>query len=200
MDDVWGIILAAGASTRMKTQKMLLPFGNETVIETVVRKVTNALKQNIIVVVGANREKISEKIKSYPVQIAVNENYMQGMLSSVIAGINTLPENAKAVLLFLGDQPQIPEIVMDEVINSWKTSGESIIIPIFNGRRGHPVLIAAKYKTDILRLNPDKGLRELMGKYKNDIFEMECQYSEIIRDIDTPEEYRNEINLLNRKK
>jgi molybdenum cofactor cytidylyltransferase len=196
MDNIYGIILAAGASTRMKTQKMLLSFGNETVIETVLRKVRGVLQQNVVVVIGANNEEIIEKVEFFPTHVTVNKNYLQGMLSSVIAGFNVLPVNAEAILVFLGDQPQIPQKVIYEVINSWKKTGKGIIIPIFKGHRGHPVLIESKFKTDILKLNPDKGLRELMEKHKRDIFEMECPYPEILRDMDTPEEYANELKSL----
>lgn len=196
MDDVCGIILAAGASTRMKTQKMLLPFGKQTVIDTVVRKVTDSLKSNVVVVLGSDRERIREKIEKYQVKIAVNENYIQGMLSSVIIGLNSIPDSARAILIFLGDQPQIPEKAIIEVINSWKISGNGIVIPVFNGRRGHPVLIESKYKKDIENLNPEKGLRDLMDKNKNHIFEMICEYPEILRDMDTPEEYVNELKIL----
>jgi len=116
------------------------------------------------------------------------------MLSSVICGFRALPNGAKAALIFLGDQPQIPSRVTDLVITAWIQSKKGIIMPTFNGRRGHPALIETRYKTEIERLDPEKGLRTLSEKFKEDVFEVECSIPEILRDIDTPEEYEYEIS------
>jgi CTP:molybdopterin cytidylyltransferase MocA len=67
-------------------------------------------------------------------------------------------------------------------------------MPMFYGRRGHPVLIETRYKTEIERLDPEKGLRALAEKFKDDVYEVDCNIPEILRDIDTPEEYQFEIN------
>ena len=194
MKEIWAIILAAGASTRMKQQKLLLPFNGKTIIETVVENVARSVSSNILVVLGSHREQIQEQLVNSAVKIGVNENYMDGMLSSAICGFRALPCEAKAALIFLADQPQIPAQVTDLVIKAWIESGKGIVIPTFNGRRGHPVLIETRYKADIERLDPEKGLRILSEKFKNDVFEVECSMPEILRDIDTPEDYENEIN------
>ena len=194
MKKIWAIILAAGASTRMKHQKLLLPFKGKTIIETVVENVARSVSSNILVVLGSHREQIQEQLVNSAVKIGVNENYMDGMLSSAICGFRALPDEAKAALIFLADQPQIPAQVTDLVIKAWIESGKGIVIPTFNGRRGHPVLIETRYKADIERLDPEKGLRVLSEKFKNDVFEVECSMPEILRDIDTPEDYENEIN------
>ena len=194
MNKIWAIILAAGASTRMNRQKLLLPFNGKTIIETVVENVARSVSSNILVVLGSHREQIRKQIVNYNVKFCVNENYLDGMLSSVICGFRTLPEEAKAALIFLADQPQIPSPVTDLVIETWQKSGKGIVIPTFNGRRGHPVLIETRYKTEIEKLDPEKGLRVLAEKFKNDVYEVECNIPEILRDIDTPEEYQNAIN------
>lgn len=194
MDNVWAIVLAAGASTRMKKQKLLLPFNGKTIIETVILRIMEVLGKNIIVVLGSHRSEISKQINNLPVKTCINENYMDGMLSSVICGFRALPEQAEAAMVFLGDQPQIPVEVSRVVLETWQHSGKGIIIPVTNGRRGHPVLIETKYKTEIESLEPEKGLRQLMVNFKNDVLEAGCNIPEILRDIDTPEDYINEIN------
>jgi molybdenum cofactor cytidylyltransferase len=195
MKEIWAIILAAGASTRMKQQKLLLPFNGKTIIETVVENVARSVSSNILVVLGSHREQIQEQLVNSAVKIGVNENYLDGMLSSAICGFRALPGEAKAALIFLADQPQIPAQVTDLVIKAWIESGKGIVIPTFNGRRGHPVLIETRYKADIERLDPEKGLRVLSEKFKNDVFEVECSIPEILRDIDTPEEYQFETSI-----
>jgi molybdenum cofactor cytidylyltransferase len=189
MNEVWAIILAAGASTRMKRQKLLLPYNGKTIIETVVENAARSVNTNILVVLGSHREQIQEQIVNYQVNFCVNENYMDGMLSSAICGFRALPASAKAALIFLGDQPQIPSEVAGLVIETWLQSKKGIVMPTFNGRRGHPVLIETRYITEIEKLDPNKGLRTLSEIFKDDVIEVECDVPEILRDIDTPEEY-----------
>lgn len=189
MNEVWAIILAAGASTRMKRQKLLLPYNGRTIIQTVVENAAQSVNSNILVVLGSHREQIQEQIVNYQVKFCVNENYLDGMLSSAICGFRALPASANAALIFLGDQPQIPSEVAGLVIETWLQSKKGIVMPTFNGKRGHPVLIETQYKTEIEKLDPNKGLRTLSEKFKDDVIEVECDVAEILRDIDTPEEY-----------
>jgi len=194
MDEIWAIVLAAGASTRMKRQKLLLPFNGKSIIETVVENVARTVQTNIMVVLGSHRHEIQRAIGTIPAHFCVNENYLDGMLSSVICGFRALPKSASAALLFLGDQPQIPHKVTDLVIQTWRRNDKGIVIPTFNGRRGHPGLFETKYIPEIEKLDPEKGLRALAEKFKNDVLEVECNIPAILRDIDTPEDYRLEIN------
>lgn len=194
MVNVWAIILAAGKSTRMKKQKLLLPFNGKTIIETVISNSMQVFGEKILVVLGSHHEEIKKQIERLPVKTCINENYPDGMLSSVICGFQALPEEAVAAMLFLGDQPQIPSGVGRAVLDKWRQSGKGIVIPVSGGRRGHPVLIERKYKPEIECLDSDKGLRQLMEKFSSDVAEVESARSEILRDIDTPEEYLREIN------
>lgn len=193
---VWAIVLAAGKSTRMKKQKLLLPFNGKTIIETVILNIIPVLKNNILVVLGSHHFEIKKQINKLPVKTCMNENYTEGMLSSVICGFRALPSEVDAALVFLGDQPQIPGEVTRLVLKTWQNSGSGIIIPVISGRRGHPVLIETKYKSEIGQLDPEKGLRQLMQKFAGDVEEAKCNLPEILRDIDTPEEYSREINLI----
>ena len=175
----------------MKTQKMLLPFNGKTIIETVVDKAVKVTGK-VVVVLGSHKDEIAEKLAGQNILIAENVHYLNGMLSSVICGFNAIPAEAEATLIFLGDQPHVPQAAAGIVINEWKKSGKGIVIPIYQGKRGHPVLIETRFKNDIENLNAEKGLRQLMEIRKNDILEVDCPFPEILRDIDTPEEYENE--------
>jgi len=138
---------------------------------------------------GSHREESQQQCGRKPLHFCVNENYMDGMLSSAICGFRALPASANAALIFLGDQPQIPSQVAGLVIDTWLQSKKGIIMPTFNSRRGHPVLIETRYKTEIEKLDPNKGLRTLSEIFKKDVAEVECDVAEILHDIDTPEEY-----------
>jgi len=193
MNDVWAIVLAAGMSTRMGTQKLLLPFDGKTIVEKVVENILNSGIGNVVVVLGANSVEITEVLKSWPVQTIRNENFREGMHTSVISGVNVLPENAKAVMIFLGDQPFIPENVSVKVIEAWNNSGKGIVIPLFNGKRGHPPLYDLKFRQEIINLDPSIGLRSVAQKFQDEILEVETFCPEIVRDIDTREDYLKTI-------
>jgi molybdenum cofactor cytidylyltransferase len=193
MNDVWAIVLAAGMSTRMGTQKLLLPFDGKTIVEKVVENILKSGIVNVVVVLGANSVEIAEVLKSWPVQTIRNENFREGMHTSVISGVNALPENAKAVMIFLGDQPFIPVNVSATVVEAWKDSGKGIVIPIFSGKRGHPPLYDLKFRQEILDLDPAVGLRSVALKFQDEILEVETFCPEIVRDIDTREDYLKTI-------
>jgi len=193
MNNIWAIVLAAGLSTRMGTQKLLLPFGGKTIVECVVENILNSGITKVVVVLGANCAEIEEVLKAWPVKTVRNENFQDGMHTSVISGVKTLPSNTKAVLVFLGDQPFISEKVIHDVVEAWKSSGKGIVIPLFNGKRGHPPLYDMKLKNKLSTLNPEVGLRSVAQKFPEDIFEVETFCPEIVRDIDTPDDYSNEL-------
>jgi len=190
---VWCVVLAAGQSTRMYQQKLLLSWERKTIIETVVEKSKVSCADNVLVVVGCDNEKIEQKLQSLQPVIARNPNYKEGMLSSVQTGIKALPEEVEASIILLGDQPMVRTEVIDLLIQAYRKGEKGIILPCFKGRRGHPLLVDLKYRVEILHLNPEKGLRELLQKYPADIEEVEVETEAILKDIDTPEDYQNEL-------
>jgi len=194
MAELWAIILAGGESKRMKAPKMLLPFKGKTIIEKVVENVTASNVKNTLVVLGAEYEAILRVISSLLVKSCFNENYKEGMLSSVKCGFRSLPDDFEAALVFQGDQPMIPPKTVNEVIIAYRKSGKGIVIPVFSKKRGHPLLIDRKYRSEVEKLNPDEGLRSLAAKFSNDILEVNVESQEILKDIDTQEDYMNELN------
>jgi len=193
-NNIWGIILAAGESARMKVPKMLLPFNGETMIEKVIKNVTGSEVFNTLVVLGSFRDEILDIIRNFPVSYCYNENYRKGMLSSVQCGFRGLPGNFEAVLIFPGDQPLIEPSVTNRILKAYRETGKGIVIPVFRKRRGHPVLIDRKYRNSIYRLDPARGLRSLAAENPGDVLEVAVSSPGIIKDFDTMEDYLNEIN------
>lgn len=194
MNDVWAIVLAAGLSSRMGTQKLLLPFKGKTIVENVVENILNSGIKQVLVVLGADQAELAGVLKSWPVKTVWNENFQEGMHTSVISGVKALPENASAVLIYLGDQPFIPEHVSVKVFEAWRNSGKGIVLPLFEGKRGHPPLYDLKYRDELSNLDPQAGLRSLAQKFPEDIFEVETFCPKIVRDIDTREAYLRELD------
>jgi molybdenum cofactor cytidylyltransferase len=189
---MWAIVLAAGESRRMGEPKLLLPFGGKTVIEAVLESVKASRVERILVVVGAGAAPIEEKAKKHGALVAMNPDYRSGMLSSVQCGFQQLPLEAEAALVFLADQPAIKPSVADALVKAFKDTSRGIIIPVFDRRRGHPVLISAQYRTEIRLLDREVGLRQLLARHPQDILEVSVDDPAILRDLDTPEDYRQE--------
>jgi CTP:molybdopterin cytidylyltransferase MocA len=193
---IWAIILAGGESKRMGQPKMLLPFMGKTMLDKVIENVTGSLVTSTLVVLGKENEKITRIVEDTQVKYCFNNNYKEGMLSSVICGIRNLPAETDAVLVFQGDQPLIPPAVADRVIEAYLSSDKGIVMPLFLEKRGHPLLIDMKYRSEIEKLDPAKGLRSLPEKYPDDILEVETDEPGILKDFDTFEEYTREINQI----
>jgi molybdenum cofactor cytidylyltransferase len=193
MADIWSIVLAAGESKRMKVQKLLLPFDGKTMIEKVIENILASSVGKIMVVVGSHSEEIVRATAHLSVIHCYNENYQQGMLSSVKCGIMALPEDYEAVMIFLGDQPLIPEKAVNLVIEAYRQSDKGIAIPTVGKKRGHPVLIDRKYRETIKYLDEHEGLRALAYQFAEDVLEVDTNMPGILRDIDTREEYENAI-------
>ena len=193
MSEIMAIILAAGESTRMGKQKLLLPFQGKTIIEKVIKNIEASGADSTFVVVGSHRNDVINVIGRLNIGICYNEDYKQGMLSSVKCGIRSLPVSCEAVLVFPGDQPMIPPTVINKVIHAYINSGKGIVIPTFKKKRGHPLLIDRRYFEEVEKLEEHEGLRALAGKFIEDVLEVETGKNGILKDIDTREEYEEII-------
>lgn len=194
MGNHWAIILAAGSARRMGSQKLLLPYGESTMIETVVDNVLASSIEHVMVVLGANQQEVRDALKNRPVQFCNNKDHEKGMLSSVQCGIRALTADAASVLIFLGDQPGIPPAVTNSVIEAYSEELYGIVIPVHAHRRGHPLLVDMKYRKEIEQLDLEHGLRSLRHQFPNDVLEVEVEEPGILVDIDTPADYKNATN------
>lgn len=190
---IWAMILAAGESTRMEKPKLLLPFGSETIIETIIHQVIPSKADNILIVLGSGWKKIEEKTKRFSLKTTVNPNFKRGMLSSVQWGFKALPENTRAVLVLLGDQPAISTAIIDKIIDAYQTTKKGIVLPVYKKERGHPVLIDLKYKGEVEGLSHKIGLRGLVYSHPEDIMEVKVKTASVLRDIDYLEDYQEEL-------
>ena len=183
------LLLAAGESKRMGRQKLLLPFGTSTIIEQVVDNLLNSKIDEVIVVVGYRAAELVKRITSKPIKIAVNPQYHQGMSTSIIAGLNLIDKRANAVMIVLADQPGIKSKVIDKLIEEFHRHDKGIVIPTYQGNRGHPIIFSIKYKGAFLKLTGDVGGREIIDKHREDILEIPVDSKGINADVDTVSDY-----------
>lgn len=184
------MVLAAGLSRRMGEPKMVLPWGNRTVIGSVVWTLQIVGVQIITVVTGGSADQIETSLESYGVSTVFNPNYSNGdMLFSIQAGLVSLPGYIQAALFALGDQPQIEERTVRNMINLFHQEKPLLIVPSFNMRRGHPWLIEKHLWPDIQALTPPDTMRNFFHRHNNLIRYLEVDSSSILSDLDTPEDY-----------
>jgi molybdenum cofactor cytidylyltransferase len=196
MTGLWAIILAAGESKRMGFPKMLLNFNGHTMLENVILNVTGSEIKNVMVVLGAESEHLTDLVKKFPVCCCFNENYKEGMLSSVKCGLRNLPSETETVMVFQGDQPFITPSVINMIIEEYRYSEKGIVIPLYKGKRGHPILIGKKHLDKIELLDNNQGLRSLAYKVSYDVLEVETDDRGILRDFDTYDDYIKETNQI----
>ncbi len=186
------LILAAGQSKRMGQPKMLLPWGESTVLQTVIAAFRAADVDEIVVVTGALHDSITALVHD-TAHTVFNPEYASGeMLSSIQCGLcHLLAEAPKAegVLLGLGDQPQVQARSVEAVCAAFRQSGANLVVPSFQKRRGHPWLVARPLWEALLALEPSQTPRDFLNAHADQIQYVDVDTPTILADLDTPEDY-----------
>jgi len=194
MKGIWAIVLAAGESTRMGSPKMILPYEGLTIIEKVLENVLDSEVEKVVTVLGSHKEEVMKVIERFPVLHCYNSNYKNGMLSSVKCGFEFLPGDFRAAMIFLGDQPMIETSVINKMIYAYHESGKGILVPVFENKRGHPLMADRKYRDEIITLDDPAGLKAILRRHPDDLLEVDTENSSVLKDIDTREDYNNQVN------
>jgi molybdenum cofactor cytidylyltransferase len=187
------IVLAGGLSSRMGRSKMLLPWGSRPIIRVIVDRVKRMRMHELIVVTGHQAAKVRGALVDEPVSFVHNPEYREGdMLSSLQAGLRALAPEVAACLVVLGDQPQLENRVVLDVLNAYAEGRGKIVAPSYNHRRGHPILIDRAFWPELLDLPHGGAPRDVINAHSDVIAHVEVATDTILRDIDTPEDYLRE--------
>lgn len=173
----------------MASPKALLDYRGKTFIETVCDTMRAAGIYDITVVLGKHEEQILAKWQHNCERIVTNPNPSDGQISSLNAALSALPPYAKSVMMALVDQPTVSSSTYSLLIKKSKANPDSIVIPRYNGKRGHPIVLPAKARPLCHAAPLDKGLHWVTHHPDLHILDVEVTDSGILRDIDTPAEY-----------
>ncbi len=190
------LVLAAGLSRRMGTQKLLLPFGGAPLIAHVVDRVLQSPVDEVHVVVGRDAAALTAALAGRPVSFVTNPRVPSEMLDSLRCGLGALPERCQAVLLALGDQPGVTAALIGEMMAAFRDSGRGIVVPTHGGRRGHPLLFSSRYREEILTRFDDTGLRGLLWAHPEEVRELPCASPLVLADVDFPADYLRALREL----
>jgi molybdenum cofactor cytidylyltransferase len=185
------VILAAGESKRMGQPKMLLPWENGTVLTHVITVFREAGVEDIVVVTGGARKQVESLVTGFGVRTVFNEAFQTGgMLSSIQCGIRALTRQTQAVLIGLGDQPQVQAGSVRRVCEAFLETKSNLVVPSYRMRRGHPWLAASPLWDALLKMKPPASPRDFLNAHAADIRYVDVDDPNILADLDTPEEYR----------
>lgn len=188
------VILAAGMSRRMGQPKMLLPWRSTTVLGQVVTSFHQAGIQDIIVVTGGDKAIVESEVERLAYRMAVRSVYnpdfeKSGMMTSIQTGIKALATDFEAVLIGLGDQPQVEITTIKNLLDHFHKANGSIIIPSHNQHRGHPILLDRNHSHDLMLRDPSSSLRDFLNLNQDKINYIDSGES-ILQDLDTPQDYQ----------
>ena len=201
------LFLAAGTSSRYGNglNKLLLPFGDEAVVQCSLRRVLRAGVRHIVVVTGHDCETVIELLAPFAreygdaqIEYVHNEIYRTGeMISSIQTGLrHLLPQREiEAAMVLLGDEPLMPPAIIRQVMQAYQHGCGDIIAPRFEGQRGHPVLLHRRYWDEALQLPSGAYLRDVLKQHPEAVTQIQVNTDFVLRDVDTPEAYAEALAL-----
>jgi molybdenum cofactor cytidylyltransferase len=179
------IVLAAGKSERMGSPKALLNLGGRTFLERILDAISQSSIGRTVVVVGRHRDEIHAAFPGLP--LVFNPIWEQGMTTSFQAGIRALPPDIDGAILFLVDHPMVELTTIHALVERLKPGG--IVVPVHEGRRGHPVAFSKAALDEVLALGPDEGANMVVRRDPARVVEAPANAPGILCDIDTAEQY-----------
>lgn len=183
------VLLAAGRSTRMGTLKALLPWKGQTLIEYQITQITQSTVHDLVVVLGYRADELEKLLRPYGVKTVVNSSFDQGKTSSIRTGIKAIHPKTKGIFICAVDQP-IAISTLSQMIHCLETTQAPVVIPIYQSRRGHPVLFHVRLTDDLLKINEEtKGLRNVLSKYQNEIAELPVADRDVLFNFNRPKDY-----------
>ena len=191
-----GIILAAGASTRMHQPKPLLLWRGEPFIRHVIRTALGAGLSPVVIVSGAHTPEVRAAVADLPVTLIHNSDWEAGQSTSVRCGLQALPDTIGSAIFLLADQPQIPIELVKALIEQHAQTLSPIVAPLIDDRRGNPVLFDRMTFDDLLSLRGDVGGRAVFAKHP--IANVPWRAAGLLLDVDTPEDYQRLLALEDR--
>jgi molybdenum cofactor cytidylyltransferase len=183
------VILSGGASLRMGSPKALLPFQGRPFLEHLL-DITNHPKIGARrVVLGAHAEDIARGVPLQAGEVVVNDRWEEGQLSSIHAGLKTLPAETEGMVLCLIDHPLISRALVDGLIGQFYSTRAPVVLPVFEGKRGHPVIFSSAVFGELENAPAHLGARSVVWAHKGRVVEYMTAEEGCVLNLNDPEGY-----------
>ena len=184
------IVLAAGMSRRMEGEnKLLLPFGDKTMLETTLGQILASGVGEVVVVTGHEAEQVQGILKNRPVKITFNPDFSTGMTTSIQAGIRAASPEIQGFMICLSDMPLIDSAIYRQLAEVFfekiKTAPRVIVQLVFENTPGNPVIFSAVFKNEILALEHPEGCKPIVQANREFVVRVSVSSDSILRDADT---------------
>jgi molybdenum cofactor cytidylyltransferase len=181
------VILSGGESRRMGAPKALIPYRGKTFVEHLLEVTRHARVGLTRIVVGAHANEIADKLSARAAEIVVNADWAKGQLSSIQAAIRRLPEGAtEGMILCPVDHPIVSAELVAKLIEEFDSSGKPIVLPTYQGRRGHPAIFRASLYQELLEASPEVGARQVVWSHAKDVSEVTTEEEGVVLNINDP--------------
>ena len=173
----------------MGTLKPILKLGKQTILKRAISLFQDFGLEDVIVVVGHRANELISQVEECGARAITNEQFERGMFSSVQAGVNALRPESEAFFVLPADIPLVRTQTIRDLLGAYRGGSSRVIFPAFLGKRGHPPLISASYRNEILSYSGGDGLRGFFRKHDRDSEQVEVADEMILFDLDTPADY-----------
>lgn len=184
-----GIILAGGESKRMGRPKPLIDVGGKTFSQIIVEKLKSAGLRDISIVLGSDAENIKKDLNIKNIKTIINSNWRGGQISSLKAALKNVSSDTEALVVCLIDHPGVSVTTIDSIISEYLLGGNDIVIPVYAGRGGHPVVFGRRVFNDLMAASEKSGAREVVRSGKFRVARISLDDPFIRQDLDTPDDY-----------
>lgn len=183
------VVLAAGRADRFGRQKLVADYRGIPLVRRVARNVLASSVDRVVVVVGHDAERVVEALADLPVDVVRNPEPARGMGSSIRVGVAAVAEEARAVLVVLGDQPEVGPEIADRVLNGDPEGAADVVVPVYREGQANPVLFRRPVFAELLALGGDRGARTVVKRDPGRVRRVVMDRS-IPGDVDTPDDLR----------
>jgi molybdenum cofactor cytidylyltransferase len=181
------VILSGGASSRMSSPKALLPYQGRPFLEHLLEITAHREIGVRRVVLGAHAELIAKAIDLKADEIVINHEWEKGQLSSIQAALRSLPPGTDGMLLCLIDHPLISSALVQDLIEQFYKANKPIVLPVYEGRRGHPVIFSASLYDELFRAPLETGARAVVWGHSGEIEEFHTNEEGCVLNLNDPE-------------
>lgn len=184
------VVLAAGKSRRFGPKiKQLVLFQGETLVHHAVRITLEAGLAPVLVVVGCAKKVVAAAVSDLDCQTVFNPHWQAGQGSSAKAGLAALPEDAEGVMFLPCDQPLLDAQTLRHLVAAFRATGAPAVVPVFEGRRGAPVIFGRELFPELAEIRGDEGGRQILARHEDRIVPVELDREDPLMDIDTPKDF-----------